>query len=168
MHFTKILHEKECEWIFYQTSRKTGSEWVDGVQKKTGMRSINELTAHAGDILSFGGWGSLDITHMETNPAKVVFAVENSPVAREYVKRYGIADYPVDIFLSGGLAGGFSIPFQEPTLEFIETKCLAKGDRHCEFLGMPRAHFNLKDKSIARQIGSDADVKRMERELAKR
>ena len=37
--------------------------------------------------------------------------------------------------------------------------------RHCEFVGMPRKMFNLKDKEIVRQIGSDADVRRMEKEL---
>ncbi|MDO8340308.1 MAG: hypothetical protein Q7T16_06655 [Candidatus Burarchaeum sp.] len=168
VHLAKSLHEEGRDWMQYRAARKLGIEWMSTALKSLDApATINEATAHGSDILSFAGWISFDISHIETNPPKITLTGENSSFAREYLKQYGKTDFPVDHFLRGCFSGGYVTVFQEPSLEFVETKCLAKGDRYCEFVGMPRKMFNLKDKNVARQIGSDADVRRMESELAK-
>jgi predicted hydrocarbon binding protein len=170
VYLGKILHEEGRDWLMYHIARRKIPGWLSSAQKKTGIdiRSISEVSAHGGDMFAFMGWGSVDIMQMETTPPKITLVMESSPVAREFIKHYGKTNCPVDDFVRGVFAGTYQGPFQEPTLEFVETKCLAMGDSHCEFLGMPRASFNLKDKNILRQIGSEADVKNMEKLLARR
>ncbi|NTW01300.1 MAG: histidine kinase [Oscillochloris sp.] len=90
------------------------------------------------------GVGLPKLAAFEHDPAASKFhlVVEfiNSYLAEQYVRVMGPATQPVCWQLAGYIAGYCSVVFKMD-LHCHETKCVAKGDDHCEFDTRPRGEW---------------------------
>jgi predicted hydrocarbon binding protein len=81
--------------------------------------------------LNASGWGAAELVEFSLDPVTVVIKVKNS-----YVVDLMQADEPV-CYAYGGILQTITVFLEEHNLESelecTETKCVAKGDPHCEF-----------------------------------
>ncbi|NTW01302.1 MAG: histidine kinase [Oscillochloris sp.] len=103
-----------------------------------------EWLAFGPALHAWEGVGLPKLAAFEYDPAtpKFYLLVEflNSYLAEQYVRVMGPATQPVCWQLAGYIAGYCSVVF-EMDLHCRETKCVAKGDDHCEFAVRPRSEW---------------------------
>jgi predicted hydrocarbon binding protein len=110
----------------YETSKKGFYDFTVKATKHKRLCNKIEATKYVNKILTSTGWGKFTIIKNSKN--KIVVKVENSFMAKEYKK----SNYPCDFMIAGFLAGGLSgILSKDFTTK--ETKCLALGDKFCQF-----------------------------------
>lgn len=103
-----------------------------------------EWLAFGPTMHAWEGVGLPKLARFEYDPAASKFELlvefRNSYLAEQYVRVLGRANEPVCWQLAGYIAGYCSEVF-EMNLHCRETKCVARGDDHCEFHVKPRAEW---------------------------
>ncbi len=86
------------------------------------------------DILNILGWGTVEIEELSFDKRTVRVIVKNGVLGEKYRMMYGKKNKePVDFYLAGWLRRTFELIFGQK-MNIKETKCIAKGDKYCEFL----------------------------------
>ncbi|MCR4369171.1 MAG: hypothetical protein NUV67_04670 [archaeon] len=111
-----------------------------GVQGDKGLEFMETF-------FSASGWGKVQRTNMDVSQTRALVTVTNSPVAMEAKK----AKMPVDTFIRGFLAGIFSNYFKTD-VECVEVKCLALGEKECDFVVKPAKDFDFSKKAVKEQL----------------
>lgn len=75
----------------------------------------------------------------------------DSTYAKLYKKKIGLSKKAVDHLVRGIVARYLELILDEPCL-CIETRCIAKGDRYCEFTIKPLKKWDKKHKLVKEQI----------------
>lgn len=129
-----LIEQPELIPKFYEKARIGFSEgFAEKVKKLYGFQP-RDFIKWLVDLSILCGWGKNEMTNFNSNTLEGVLKIENSPVGT-YFK--GKSDKPVDHVWRSLLSAGASRIFQQPT-DFIEVKCIAKGDPYCEFIFKPR------------------------------
>ncbi|MEM0372371.1 MAG: 4-vinyl reductase [archaeon] len=153
---TELTHEMKDEPTLYEIGRRTGFEWFKTMVKDFRLKE-QDIVKWGFTNLTMGGWGKFIIKEVQVLGKRSHTILEESTIAKEYVKKYGKSDFPVDNFVRGLMAGGACIIHNHPTMEMIETKCMAMGERCCEIIAKPREELDLKNPFVAKQIGKKAE-----------
>lgn len=116
--------------LFYWLGKLYGANSTLMLIKKFGLnkKNVKEFVNGA----TQDGFGYLNIKwydDVKTMSGEVIGT--NSAYAIRYKKKFGKQNNPVDYYLCGILAGGAEPLFKVDTLNVIEKKCMAKGDRQC-------------------------------------
>jgi len=113
---------------------KTGSyKYNADFMKKQGFKDKRIMLDWQVKIVTFAGWGNLQLSNVDINNDTVVVKYDNSP----FPKEYGKSPHPVDFIPTGFTAGGVSACLGKD-LDAYETKCMAMGDPYCEItVGTP-------------------------------
>ncbi|NTV62286.1 MAG: histidine kinase [Oscillochloris sp.] len=103
-----------------------------------------EWLAFGPTLHAWEGVGLPKLAHLEFDPAaskfQLIVELRNSYLAEQYLRVFGPATEPVCWQLAGYIAGYCSVVFGME-LHCRETKCVAKGDPHCEFDTRPRIEW---------------------------
>jgi predicted hydrocarbon binding protein len=132
--------------IYEGTKLATKDGMANKVKKEKKLEGI-ELTRWIMQSGSLAGWGKLSLREFDDKTCTAKVISENSAIA----KLYGKSNCPVDHAIRGFSAGTACIVFGREDIEAIETKCIATGDKICEFLFMPREKA-LQNKFAKKQL----------------
>lgn len=80
------------------------------------------------EMVEKSGWGKVKI-----NKGKNLIRIQNSLISSYYAKHIGILEEPIDNMLRGMIAEIFEGTTKKE-YEINETKCIAMGDKYCEFV----------------------------------
>ena len=116
-----------------------GSTWIPKLLKDLGIKiamKISKKDFIMGNvrIWSLFGWGKFNVVKMDDEDALV--RVDNSPIAKYVLDKHGKQKHNVCSWILGEISGGYSYLIGKDT-DGEETKCIAKGDDHCEFVLKP-------------------------------
>ena len=116
------------------TKAKTGSlEYNKTFIKKQHFTDKHKILEWQTKIVTFSGWGILEIAKIDFEKDSHVVKFNNSKLP----KVYGKANYCVDIIPTGFVAGGLSAIYGKD-FDALETKCISHGDPFCEIeVGSP-------------------------------
>lgn len=101
---------------------------VIGLEGISLEKSIEFLTQHA----SLLGFGKYNFVKFEDKPVNIIITSSNNPLAIEYKILYGKSKEPIDDYFVGILEELYSSSLNK-NLKCIETACIAKGDKVCQF-----------------------------------
>ena len=136
----------------YESTKKAVYEWFQKMSKKKGLVG-NKLLEWEVNIWNLAGWGNFSFNATQFLKGRVSCRVKNSPIAKIFLKSYGKSKWPVCHLIRGGLAGGMVAVTGIEESEVIETKCMAQGYDHCEFIIRPKEEFkDLKKPYLKKQI----------------
>jgi len=121
----KILGAEGAAVLFYEAGKDAGKTWISRFHEEWGLKGSDFIEATE-EFYAELGWGkfSIDIKHL-------TISIENSFIARGYGK--GEAKKPVCHFLCGYNASMITELINKE-VDVEERKCMAKGDRYCEFI----------------------------------
>jgi len=123
----RILGKEGAAVLFYEAGKDAGKTWISRFHEEWGLKGSDFIEATE-EFYAELGWGkfSIDIEHL-------TISIENSFIARGYGK--GEAKKPVCHFLCGYNASMISELINKE-VDVEERKCMAKGDRYCEFIAV--------------------------------
>jgi len=95
------------------------------------------------NIAELGGWGKFEIIDYDEAHKRTIIKVLDSAVGTSLVNT---TSKPVDHIMRG-IMGGMACLIFSSDMDFVETKCIAKGDPYCEFVAKEKSEF-LKERSL--------------------
>lgn len=110
--------------IWVEAGRQAGREF-SGALVKLGME-FEELPDMLEKFFTQGGWGKIQ-AEVDFARKEALVTIKNSATARLTEAKESVCH-----FIRGYIAGLCDVMFHATT-ECLETKCMAKGDTHCEF-----------------------------------
>ena len=146
---TYMTNHPETIPEIYEYMRLSFDEgWAAKVKKAYGFKPI-DFFKWLIDLSNVAGWGESELIELNEATASGVFRTSNSVIA-EHLK--GTSSEPVCHIWRGLTAGGTTSVF-ERDMDWLEVKCIAKGDPYCEFIFKPR-EVMLKETNpnIKRQL----------------
>ena len=126
--FEKIFAQSGLIVVLYDSGKKMGEHAAKRIGELFGLsgRKLVEALAQAGQAT---GWAITEIKEIDFENCSATVVVKEGFEAIVWKKK----PYPVCHWTRGYLAGYLSSVFKKQ-VEAEETKCLAKGDEHCEFV----------------------------------
>lgn len=123
----KILGAEGAAVLLYEAGKAAGKAWISRFHEEWGLKGRDFIKATE-EFYAELGWGkfSIDTEHL-------TISVESSFIARGYGK--GEAKKPVCHFLCGYNASLIT-ELINTAVDVEEKKCMAKGDRYCEFIAV--------------------------------
>lgn len=82
------------------------------------------------EILKFAGWGDTRIKSIGRKGDEIILMTENSPIAKEYLKKNGKSKKPVCHYLAGILEGVIESVY-DGEFKTVEKACSATGKTDC-------------------------------------
>lgn len=89
------------------------------------------------DLIPMLGLGNLSINSLDFIKKTAVFTLNNNPIAHKYLELYGNKKKPIDYYFLGIIEGVIKLILKDKKIIVEETKCIAKGDKYCEFTVSP-------------------------------
>ena len=126
--FEKIFAHSGLIVVLYEVGKKIGGHAARRISEMFGLKGkeLLEALAQAGQAT---GWAITEIKEIDFEHSSATIIVKDCFEAVAWRKK----PYTVCHWTRGYLAGYLSVVFNKP-VEATETKCLAKGDEHCEFV----------------------------------
>jgi predicted hydrocarbon binding protein len=120
----RILGQEGAAVLLYEAGKDAGKTWISRFKEDWGLKG-SEFIKATEEFYAELGWGkfSIDIEHL-------TISIANSFIARGYGKG---AKKPVCHFLCGYNASLITELINKE-VDVEERKCMAKGDRYCEFI----------------------------------
>lgn len=132
--------------LLYERAKTGSLEYNKTFIKKQNFKDKHKILDWQTKIVTFSGWGVLEIAKIDFDADKHIVKFNNSKLP----KVYGKAGYCVDIIPTGFVAGGLSAIYGK-NVDALETKCISHGDPFCEI-----------------EVGSPEYIQKRKRELWKK
>lgn len=126
--FSTIVENNPAAIVDVYTSTKQSAKLFASHITEKYKFSGRELKDWLIDIIAFAGWGEAEFTQYDNKNYRAIVRLRNSTVGAIAKKKK-----PIDHAVRGFFAGGGTISM-EKDLDCIETKCIAEGDKICEFI----------------------------------
>jgi len=150
--FAHMLKEakdpQEIGKLIYSGTKLATKEGMARKVKAEKKLSGLDLTKWIMDSGSLAGWGKLSLEKFDPKTQSATVYSRNSIIP----ELYGKSTFPVDHAIRGFAAGTACLVFECDDIEAIETKCMAMGEKICEFKFMPRSQLDKKDPIVKTQI----------------
>lgn len=105
-------------------------------------KRLFDFNAGQAEILGFGTYRwTLDTKNMYFT------GTTSSPFAEDYRKLWGLQKQPVDYWFMGAWVGCAEAIFEEPMV-CLEARCIAKGERVCQFIVQPTPRWKRSDPLV--------------------
>ncbi|MDP2749345.1 MAG: 4-vinyl reductase [Nanoarchaeota archaeon] len=145
---------EEASSIIYSMGKLTSYNALKTFNEKFGVAKTipdkKKLLQYNTGQLDIIGAGKFEWSVM--NFDKVHFVMRgNSAFAEVYKKSFGIQKHHVDFFIRGQVDAAVKYLTGKDVLA-IETSCIAKGKKYCEFVIKERKKWDLKDPAIKKQL----------------
>lgn len=126
------IYGEESDYFMYWLGKVNGRNGTELMVKKFGINPKNFDKFVEG--ATFDGYGKLKLKSVDLkNKVDAVIIGENSPLPQEFKRLYPNHREPVDFFVAGEISGGGEPLFKKYNLSCKETKCIAKGNKNCEY-----------------------------------
>jgi len=125
--FEGILTSSGLEAVLYNVGKKIGTQTSMGLMKTYSLEPKDLISAIVQTAKALG-WGIVEFQDIDFNGLKGTIIVKESFEALARQKK----PYKVCHWTRGYFAGCMSVVFGK-SVETVEAKCLATGDRYCEF-----------------------------------
>jgi len=147
----KLDKDKELALEMYTGSKEAVTHgFAKELNKHFNFKTGGEFITWLINIAGLSGWGESKLVRLNDSSSEGVLQTKNCPVGTSLK---GKVKYPVEHIWRGLLAGGASAVYNKP-IDVVETKCVALGDRYCEFVFKPTAKFKEESNNrTKRQIG---------------
>jgi len=96
-----------------------------------------------GDHLAMLGAGLFEFVRADVKNVHFVMR-GSSTFAMEYARTFGVQKEGVDWMIKGGMVYLLNQYLGRDDVVCVETSCVAKGNKYCEFVAKPRASFSKK------------------------
>lgn len=106
--------------------------------------------------------GEFDVVNIDVKEKKSIIQVRNSAVAQWFKN----GNSAVDDVVRGYNAGVAAVMFGDRDVDVVETKCVAKGDRVCEFVCKPTKDFDFNSEIVSAQLDKTGEIEKRLREIA--
>lgn len=149
-NFTEFMmkHPETIPEIYEYMRLSFDEGWAAPVKKSYGFQPI-DFFKWLIDLSNVAGWGKSELVELDEESSSGVFRTSES-ITAEYLK--GTISEPVCHIWRGLTAGGTTSVF-EKDIDWLEVKCIAKGDPYCEFIFKPRdAMMKETSSDIKRQL----------------
>ncbi|MBD3310645.1 hypothetical protein GF351_05490 [Candidatus Woesearchaeota archaeon] len=114
---------------------------------QTEKKKLLEFNTGQTEILGIGAWQFIRMDFK-----KNMFIVEgSSPYALEYKRFFGIQKDSIDYFFSGSCAAAVEETVGKTMLS-LESECIAKGDKVCQFIIKPPEDWDKKDPLMKKNM----------------
>jgi len=129
---SNVLGSNALSMLFQKAGEFCHSELASIIVDSNPDASTEEQIKAFLSYLKASGWGAAELVEFSLDPVKIGIKVTNS-----YVVDLMQADEPV-CYAYGGILQAITVFLEEHNLEseleYTETKCIARGDPHCEFI----------------------------------
>lgn len=138
----------EMGYLIYEGTKQATREGM-AIQVKKEKKLVGiDLARWIMQSGSLAGWGKLSLREFDEKTSSAKVMSENSVISQ----LFGKSSFPVDHAIRGFSAGTACVVFERDDIEAIETKCIALGDKMCQFEFMPREKLDFKNPLIKKQI----------------
>ncbi|MBU2561195.1 MAG: 4-vinyl reductase [Nanoarchaeota archaeon] len=158
-YLKKTVGKEECMKVLYTHGKLQSYFTFRFISKKYGYK---EKLKDKVRLLHFNmgqgalvGMGRCEIKRIDRHN-RVFIGVSNSSLAEEYKMSIGIKDEAVDHFLRGCFAAYVEAVTGEEMF-CVEKKCIAKGDKLCEFVIKPLSEWDKEDEDFKKQLSETPD-----------
>ncbi len=131
----------------YDVAKSGSYEYNKSFMTKQGFKDKRVMLDWQIKIVTFSGWGNLQLSSVDLNNDLVTVKYDNSP----FPKEYGPSKYPVDFIATGFTAGGVSANLGKD-LDAYESKCMARGDPYCEIIAGPPDKIKKERLQLWKQL----------------
>ncbi|MFH1256692.1 MAG: 4-vinyl reductase [Candidatus Diapherotrites archaeon] len=142
----KQLEKEGRENLIYYSMRDATISWFNSLYDYFKI-SREDVVKWGLDIVTAAGWGITKIDKIDSKEKIVIFTLEDSTFAN----RYGKSRLAIDHFARACTAGGGAL-ILNADVEAIETKCIAKGDKLCEFIVKEKDAWDKNDPLVKQQL----------------
>lgn len=125
----------------YEGSKESAIIFSDEIKKAYKFKSY-DLKIWLKDIIGGTGWGIMNFTSYDADKYRASVILKNSKLGIAATKKH-YADHP----MRGFFAGGGSISMNK-NLECLEIKCIANGDKYCEFIIAEEQYLKKEYKDL--------------------
>ena len=125
----KELQKMNKQKVLYESSKKSSISWFRNLTTSLGKRTVNELIDFLPKTLNLLGLGAIEIDNKDLGKKEFLFSLYDSLTA----ERYGKSKSPVDLQVSGFLAGSLEFILNTET-SCAETECMSQGYKKCTFV----------------------------------
>ncbi|MBW2966526.1 4-vinyl reductase [Candidatus Woesearchaeota archaeon] len=148
---------KKAANIYYRVGKFQGKQGVRMTSERFGYaktfidkKRLLEFNVQQSNLVGFGEmkWAKIDFNK------NIFVMVGKSALAEEYVRFFGLQKNPIDYFLRGCTTAIIEEVVDRKML-CIETKCIAKGNRYCEFVVRPIEDWDKKSLLFKQQLVKD-------------
>ena len=128
-----VLHKAGFEYGF-----KDAKNYLEYMAK-----SLDQPTPYFNDILYASmGWGNWQTIKFNLEKGQLQLRSWNRSDISTFVKMYGQIEQP-GCLITLGFCNGICSAMYQRKINVIETKCVAKGDKYCEFIAFPEEEFGM-------------------------
>jgi len=129
--------------MIYNRAKSGSLQYNKTFIEKQRFKDKHKTTDWQTKIVTFSGWGKLEVVKIDFKEESHRVKFNNSIFA----KNYGKAKYAVDIIPTGFVAGGLSATSGKD-IDAVEIKCMARGAPFCEIeVGSP-AYIEERRKAL--------------------
>jgi len=125
--FERILQDSGLAAVLYNAGKETGKRAAKRLKERFNIDG-NELIQAFAQAVRATGWGITEFSRIDMKNHSATIIVKECFEAAAWRKK----PYTVCHWTRGYLAGYMSTVFGKP-VEAIEAKCMARGDKYCEF-----------------------------------
>lgn len=149
----KELEKNNLENVIYSVAKIVGKRWFNSMDQDYGLK-IKDVMKWGPDIISLAGWGKVIVRTKKDSEKSLLVTLEKSVNSQ----LYGKSEKPIDHLFRGLVCGAWCYVYGED-LDAVETKCLSKGDKICEFLIMPKKNFDSADEEIKKYFLLQTEIR---------
>ncbi|VVB74635.1 V4R domain protein [uncultured archaeon] len=131
----------------YKSTKSGSAEYNKNFIASQGFTDKRKIIDWQSKIVSLSGWGTIEVAKIDFENDEYIAHFKENPFA----KYYGKAKYPIDFFICGFIAGGFSASIGKE-LECFETQCVAQGKPYCEFIVGPKKVIDKKREALWKSL----------------
>lgn len=142
----KLLEPYGLENEIYFASKESGVRWFDNMYRLYKIQR-QDVIKWGFNVINLAGWGIPKIIKMDTKEEILKFTLE----AASEAKVYGPSDKAVDHYFRGSAASAGILLFKKDC-DAIETKCVSKGDKICEFIVKPIKKLDKNNPLLKQQL----------------
>ncbi|MFH1752403.1 MAG: 4-vinyl reductase [archaeon] len=143
----KLFEEKDFKKI-YKATKEGGDIWVKNMKKDYGKMSGQEAVMWSSKLVTFAGWGELNVVSVKPKDSTVIYELKNSALVETRGKSRKAIDHMTRGLVAGTVTQGFEID-----AEAVEVCCKAKGDYACRFVVKEKNSFDKNHPLVKEQLG---------------
>ena len=153
-HIMEISDEPKAIANIYRCSKESFFHFFKNVGSEYEFAETDYLKWGL-DIYKFSGWGVVEYEMVDKEGKKLVVSVSDSPTG---IFMKGKTNLACDHIIRGMLAGGSKAAFNSE-IECLETKCIAIGDKICQFVVGPADELKSKHAALYnRQVVGSLEI----------
>ena len=146
VNIQKELEHLGAENVIYSAAKKSGEYWFEEMNKAYSLKG-QDVIDWGSKIVTLAGWGEAVIKKRNDSEKLIICTVADSTLAN----LYGKSEFAVDHLFRGLLCGAMSAIYKAE-LDCVETSCVAKGDKICEFVVKPSNQFDMTNPITKKQL----------------